>query len=373
MRSVRNLWILALILLLSLPTLAQENPAASVELPQLYITRDGQTRFNFPADWDAKASTGDDTSAFVSTSAAGLEISFGDQAVEGEVNILAGTATLDLFNERMSLSLDEEVSILELMGALVENNDDDNPEIFGDVELVTIADLPIAEVRFKLEDSFSGLAWLRQIEPSVYAITQFTTTANDMPDWEATALAVFLSITYVPGLPVPELTEEKSSLNGQITVPYPAGWESDYESSDETTVMVVNQTAAFAHTLGSQIQPGQVNILIGGYSQEQMQDILETEGEDLLADIGALLVEGVQTFSSNDGWTIEAPVELTFDDYPAIVVRVVGETFVASTWVFEREPGVFISMNLLTHPDEEADWLPTAIAIARQTPFTPAG
>ena len=89
-------------------------------------------------------------------------------------------------------------------------------------------------------------------------------------------------------------------------------------------------------------------------------------------EVGALLVEGAESFSSNDGWTIEEAVEVIFDDYPAIYVRTVGENFAASTWVFEREPGVFISLSLLPPPDEEAAWLPTAIAIASQTSFTPA-
>ncbi len=373
MRLVRNLWILTLILLFSLPVVAQENLVTDATLPQLYVTGDGQTRFRFPADWVAQGSA--NTSAYVATSEVALNLSFGDQAVSGEVNVLAGTATLAYVNQQLGTTFDDAASPEELLQALaaagaVENSE--FPDLFGEIETINHNDFTIAQMRYGVEDGFSGVAWLRQLETGVYALTQLTTTEADLPLWEAIGQAIFLSIEYQAGLPVPALTQQANSQNDQITVSYPVDWESSFESSDETTVVLANQSSALAHTLGDEIQPGEVSIIIGGYSSAQMQKILGTESEDILAGVGALLVEGAESFSSNDGWTIEEAVEAIFDDYPAIYVRTVGETFAASTWVFEREPGIFISMSLLTHPDEEADWFPTAITIARQTSFTPA-
>jgi len=43
MRLVRNLWILTLILLFSLPVVAQENLVTDATLPQLYVTGDGHS------------------------------------------------------------------------------------------------------------------------------------------------------------------------------------------------------------------------------------------------------------------------------------------------------------------------------------------
>jgi hypothetical protein len=374
MRLVRNLWILTLILLFSLPVLAQENLVTDTTLPQLYVTGDGQTRFRFPADWVAQGAL-DNASAYVATSEAALNLSFGDQAVSGEVNVLAGTATLAYFNQQLETTFDAAASPEELLQALADAaaaGSPEFPDLFGEIETINHNDLAIAQMRYGVEDSFSGVAWLRQLETGVYALTQLTTTEADLSEWEAIGQAIFLSIEYQAGLPVPALAQEASSQNDQITVSYPADWESSFESSDETTVVLANQPSALARTLGDEIQPGEVSIIIGGYSSAQMQEILGTESEDILAGIGALLVEGAESFSSNDGWTIEEAVEVIFDDYPAIYVRTSGETFAASTWVFEREPGVFISMSLLTHPDEETAWLPTAIAIANQTSFTPA-
>ncbi|HUN05163.1 MAG TPA: hypothetical protein PLQ56_01120 [Aggregatilineales bacterium] len=374
MRLVRNLWILTLILLFSLPVVAQENLVTDATLPQLYVTGDGQTRFRFPADWVAQGAL-DNASAYVATSEAALNLSFGDQAVSGEVNVLAGTATLAYFNQQLGTTFDAAASAEELLQSLADAaaaGSPEFPDLFGEIETINHNDLAIAQMRYGVEDSFSGVAWLRQVETGVYALTQLTTTEADLSEWEAIGQAIFLSIEYQAGLPVPALTQEASSQNDQIRVSYPADWESSFESSDETTVVLANQSSALARTLGDEIQPGEVSIIIGGYSSAQMQEILGTDNEDILAGVGALLVEGAESFSSNDGWTIEEAVDVTVDDYPAIYVRTSGETFAASTWVFEREPGVFISMSLLTHPDEEADWLPTAIAIASQTSFTPA-
>jgi hypothetical protein len=372
MRLVRNLWIVTLILLFSLPVMAQENLVTDATLPQLYVTGDGQTRFRFPADWVAQGSA--NTSAYVATSEAALNLSFGDQAVSGEVNVLAGTATLDYVNQQLGTTFDDATpeEVLQALAAAGAVENPEFPDLFGEIETINHNDFTIAQMRYGVEDSFSGVAWLRQLETGVYALTQLTTTEADLSEWEAIGQAIFLSIEYQAGLPVPTLTQQANSQNDQITVSYPADWESSFESSDETTVVLANQSSALARTLGDEIQPGEVSIIIGGYSSAQMQEILGTDSEDILVEVGALLVEGAESFSSNDGWTIEEAVELTFDDYSAIYVRTVGETFAASTWVFEREPGVFISMSLLTHPDEEDAWLPTAIAIASQTSFTPA-
>jgi hypothetical protein len=366
LRLFSRLFLLMLLFLLP-PVAAQDTN--TVELTETYIAENGQALFSYPTGWLLDAPEVDNgrllDGTFASNQAA-LDKQYSAPGSDSEGRLLPGEVLMqiivgsitDLAGDFPGIS--ETATAPELLQALVSSSEvPDYISFTSEVEATSVNDRRAGQVRFKLENGNEGWIIFVEYRSDRMAGLAVFAAQGELEQWLPTARTVVASIR----LNTSELAQTVTTGDGKTTVHYPTDWVVG-ENVTSGVTLATNETALSRALNSDTFLSGEATLYIEARSEGFAGLDVEANASPYKVLQALIKINNQASFGS--------PVVTHVGDKIAARVSYNVEGAEGMTWMVRYQPGVMMVVGLVTAPDEQENWILTALAIAESVVYNPA-
>jgi hypothetical protein len=269
----------------ALPVFAQETPpveptplsatAEPLDLPITYTSLNRTVTFSYPSGWILKENS--DPSAYLDASVANSKSASGKELGSQSATFAPGEVKVQLLvidqNSLLSSSagLTTTSTPIDILKALQTSASIPDGMTMSVVTATSVNDRPGAQFQFNIDRKGEGRLVLIRYRPGLLALMAVFAAPGELPQWDATARAIFesLAVSQIVATPTPAtfpptptsfLSETATSPDNHVTVSYPAGWVT--RPFGESGIYFANSNAALNRVLGDAFESGDVQIVI---------------------------------------------------------------------------------------------------------------